>query len=326
MANGELNHSLVPLLVAGILSGSLSAAFLRPQGAGGTNPRADSDTLPEPERVTVAESASWITDLDPVLDVLGAALVTTPSDSAEQIAVRTLVNTGEPAAGSDEVRSALVTVRNGLDAAASDVGTCSALNRLTAAAATLARFVVTASDSDAKSGRHVAAKAVLDEYRGWRSLADLASRVSNGTPGSRLSYHVDFIIATIPDYVDSNSGWLADQALGAIQSSTARVRQRNRADPRHSAGSTSISQALSSSGRSGLLKARRGKTNRYTSPSSCRSCCWCSKPQPPACTMRRCETPRRSSGPGDAALASPDASFACSAQPFPVRRHRWRLS
>src|SRR5207244_1554446 len=44
----------------------------------------------------------------------------------------------------------------------------------------------------------------------------------NGTPGSGLSYKVDFIIATIPDYVDSNSGWLADQGLGAIQSSMAR--------------------------------------------------------------------------------------------------------
>ena len=31
-------------------------------------------------------------------------------------------------------------------------------------------------------------------------------------------FDVDFIVATVPDYVDSNSGWLADQDLAAVQS------------------------------------------------------------------------------------------------------------
>jgi hypothetical protein len=53
-------------------------------------------------------------------------------------------------------------------------------------------------------------------------LADLANRVSrsekaDGSP----HYTVDFTVATLPDYVDSNSGWLADQVMAAVQSGMA---------------------------------------------------------------------------------------------------------
>ena len=41
---------------------------------------------------------------------------------------------------------------------------------------------------------------------------------TSGKGTDEPTYSVDFIVATIPDYVDSNSGWPVDQGLAAIQS------------------------------------------------------------------------------------------------------------
>jgi hypothetical protein len=64
---------------------------------------------------------------------------------------------------------------------------------------------------------------LLDEYHEWYLLTALARRVKDSKlSGSHTTYDVNFIIATVPDYVDSNSGWLADETLAAIQSSMVR--------------------------------------------------------------------------------------------------------
>ena len=69
-----------------------------------------------------------------------------------------------------------------------------------------------------------AANALLDEYRDWRMLRNLAWHVrsSGRSANTRRRYDVRFMVATLPDYVDSNSGWLADQSLAAIQSGMTR--------------------------------------------------------------------------------------------------------
>ena len=46
------------------------------------------------------------------------------------------------------------------------------------------------------------------------SLDDIATAAS---PASREKAYVSFILATVPDYVDSNTAWMADEILGAMQ-------------------------------------------------------------------------------------------------------------
>src|SRR4029077_2481418 len=77
-------------------------------------------------------------------------------------------------------------------------------------------------DAGDSKTRAAEARALLDEFRDFRLLADLAAGVKRSREGTNHPvYSVDFIVATIPDYVDSNSGWLADQVLAAIQSGLA---------------------------------------------------------------------------------------------------------
>lgn len=74
MAKADLiNNNVVPLLIAGIRSGSLSATLFRPgaesKGGGGANAAA------EPENRAAPGPSSWVADLHPVLEALGAALI-----------------------------------------------------------------------------------------------------------------------------------------------------------------------------------------------------------------------------------------------------------
>src|SRR5262249_7067975 len=46
------------------------------------------------------------------------------------------------------------------------------------------------------------------------SMRALTDRLHDTT----VDWNVEFLIATVPDYVDSNSGWVADETIGAIQS------------------------------------------------------------------------------------------------------------
>src|SRR4029077_4068147 len=77
-------------------------------------------------------------------------------------------------------------------------------------------------DAGDSKTRAAEARALLDEFRDFRLLADLAAGVKRSREGTNHPvYSVDFIVATIPDYVDSNSGWLADQGLAATQTGMA---------------------------------------------------------------------------------------------------------
>ena len=74
-------------------------------------------------------------------------------------------------------------------------------------------------DGDNAKTRTAAAKVLVDEFRDWRALVKLADLVRDSRDSkASVHYDVDFLVATIPDYVDSNSGWVADQSLAAIQS------------------------------------------------------------------------------------------------------------
>ena len=56
---------------------------------------------------------------------------------------------------------------------------------------------------------------VFEDVANERALHRLAEYVDHSLSPS---IDVQFLLATIPDYVDSNSGWVADETIGAIQS------------------------------------------------------------------------------------------------------------
>ena len=224
MAKPDLaNSNVVPFLIAGILSGSLSATFLRPGEV--TKRSGATPVAAEVEDPTADGHSAWIADLHPVLDALGGALVAPPGESTEQAAARTMATSAAAKrATSDDALAALGRLRRGLDdAESSGTDPCASTRTLAETADTLGGYVLASSDSEGKSARHIAAKGLLDEYRQWRRLSDLTRRVKDSKEQSfAAAYDVNFIIATVPDYVDSNSGWLADQILAAIQASMAR--------------------------------------------------------------------------------------------------------
>ena len=76
-----------------------------------------------------------------------------------------------------------------------------------------------ADDGDKSKTRMDMANTLLGEYRDCRLLERLVRRLRDSQTVARgPRYDVNFIVATVPDYVDSNSGWMADQGLAAIQS------------------------------------------------------------------------------------------------------------
>ena len=218
MAKSELfNNQLIPwVLVAGVLSGGLWRAAPAPDAgkpgdSGASAGRTEGESGPVP----------WISDLRPVMESLDATLGRAPEGAngseLQSSAGVALQPKGE--ARDTQIVQAMATLRTGLDRLISPTErSCGDLTALQASAATLGAWLL---DDDASSGkpRATAAKGLLDEYRDWRLLEDLASRTKpdprdTGAP----TYAVDFIVATVPDYVDSNSGWLADQGLAALQS------------------------------------------------------------------------------------------------------------
>ena len=222
MAKSELvNNPLIPVvLIAGVLSGSL----LR------TNPPADAgktaDASTNVERVDrVIETVPWVSDLRPVMETLDAALGAGGAN-ADTSSLAVAADIALPPKGQERderVLQAMSRLRAGLDGLAPRTGpaSCGDAAALQGAANVLAAWILTGEGDDAKT-RAAVANGLLDEYRDWRLLFYLANRVSgSATADDEPRYAVDFMVATIPDYVDSNSGWLADQGLAAIQSGMA---------------------------------------------------------------------------------------------------------
>jgi len=221
MAKSELySNPLIPIvLVAGILSGSLwrGTAPADPGKSGDPSSsvdKSDGASLPVP----------WVSDLRPALETLDAALGA-HAGSARSLALTsatgvTLAATGE--ARNRQILEAMVGLRTGLDRLSSpaEPATCGDGAALQRDANVLGAWMLSDDGGDGKA-RAAEAKALLDEYRDWRLLADLATGVRSREGADPPAYAVDFIVATIPDYVDSNSGWMADQALAATQSGMA---------------------------------------------------------------------------------------------------------
>ena len=70
-------------------------------------------------------------------------------------------------------------------------------------------------DAGSRKLQSQVAASMLEDLDNHRALC----RLVNATEDARHpELDVQFLLATIPDYVDSNSGWVADETIGAIQS------------------------------------------------------------------------------------------------------------
>ena len=222
MAKSDVyTNPLIPIvLVAGVLSGSLWRGA-PPADTGKSGESSGSASQSDGASAPV----SWISDLRPVLESVDGALgapagsaFTSPLNGAAAV---TLAAKG--GARDQQVLTAMAGLRNGLDGVFStnEPATCQADATLRSAANVLGAWMLVDDGADAKT-RAAEASALLDEHRGWLLLHNLATAVTKSRQAAHDPvYSVDFIIATIPDYVDSNSGWMADQALAAIQSGMA---------------------------------------------------------------------------------------------------------
>lgn len=205
------NSTLLPwVLIAGVLSGGLWRAAPAPDNGTPRDSRASgerSESGPGP--------TPWISDLRPVMESLDDTLGANEPQrqSSSDVALQP---TGE--ARDAQILTAMATLRAGLDRLINPAQPASCdVTGLQASAATLAAWLL--DDTSNGKPRATAARALLDEYRDWRLLDDLAKRTlpDQGSTAAPV-YTIDFIVATVPDYVDSNSGWLADQGLAALQS------------------------------------------------------------------------------------------------------------
>jgi hypothetical protein len=127
-----------------------------------------------------------------------------------------------------QIVKAMSELRLGLDSSLDprrgpSASTCTETTQIEKAADVVHGALLLSDDGGAAKTRAAAANTLVNEYRDWRLLVSLAGRVRDSkSAAASPRYDVNFIVATVPDYVDSNSGWLADQNLAAIQSGMAR--------------------------------------------------------------------------------------------------------
>jgi hypothetical protein len=222
VAKSELyGNPLIPIvLVAGILSGSLwrgtpPADTGKPGDPGSSGDKSDG----------ASASVAWVSDLRPVLESLDGALGAHVGNAGVSPlnGLTAVMLAAKGAARDEQVLKAMVGLRTGLDRLSSptEPATCSDGAALQADANVLGAWMLADDGGDGKT-RAAEARALLEEFRDWRLLTNLATEVKKSREGTdHPIYSVDFIVATIPDYVDSNSGWMADQALAATQSAMA---------------------------------------------------------------------------------------------------------
>ena len=215
--------SLVPVAVA---AGLLSGTLFRPA------PASEESKLPPkpPEAARRAEDTPanpWLSDLRPVMetiaDAMGLSLQRDAISRTAGITASELDHLQEV-----DVTKEILTVRAELQRFSNAANPCTQSPSdasVASAERTLNAYLLSLSDKDSDSSskiRRSVAEATLNELHDWRALAALEQK-THGTDEPRApDYHVEFIVATVPDYVDSNSGWVADQSLAAIQSAMSR--------------------------------------------------------------------------------------------------------
>jgi hypothetical protein len=210
----SLGSSLIPVaLAAGLISGGVirTAPAPAPQ-----KPRAPAVSTESTEKPKVATPLS---DLRPVIELLGQSLGVSVEPDETLRALRALrLDSTSPAGGSDRLTKALnrlETLQAQRSAEMRRLNEDDPLQQLDA-------YLRSDVDPDAQLHKlqSSVANRLFEDLRDEDALARLAALVARE---DSPTFDVQFMIATIPDYVDSNSGWVADEVLGAIQSAMSRA-------------------------------------------------------------------------------------------------------
>jgi hypothetical protein len=220
----ESYGSLIPVaIVAGILSSTLIRSTPAPESA-----RQPSKPAIAATSATETPATDWISDLRPVMETMGDAMgLSVARDKTPRIAGLTADEFGntQPA----EVATSIGTIQEEFDrlSLGADKPSCNPGppgSEVARAEQVLKGYLLSEQDSGSPAGklRSSAVEATLDELEDWRLLGTLARNVSVDGQLGTSRYRAQFIVATIPDYVDSNSGWSVDQSLPAIQSAMSR--------------------------------------------------------------------------------------------------------
>ena len=213
---------LLPIAVAaGLLSGGLFRQTPVPEPAKMAMKPA------EQVREEIRPTGPWLSDLRPVMETIGDAMgLQIQRDQVSRTSDVTTANLHNISA--EKVTAAIARLHAELERRmGSQSGECDVGGLLTSDEQTLNGYLLsTPDDEDSKSSPPklltTDAEASLNELRDWRAFLALMERARGQTGKSAARYDVTFIVATVPDYVDSNAGWFADQSLTAIQSAMSR--------------------------------------------------------------------------------------------------------
>jgi hypothetical protein len=208
--NDAFGAGLLPLIaLAGLLSGSMwrpGTQSDRPQ----TGARAERTDAPP----AAAVPASRYADMQPVLDLIGESLGISPQPNATVRAAQALRLEAERTHQSHwpAIANALAALER---AAAGPSSPTRANEDPLAIVDSYLR-----PDADPTSVLHRLRAQIVD-----RAFEEAAASSGLHTLTQKLGtlWHVNFFVATIPDYVDSNSGWMADETLGAVQAAMSNV-------------------------------------------------------------------------------------------------------
>jgi len=198
----------LPLIaLAGLLSGSMFRPGTRPE-----HPQADAKVERADQAPAATVPTSRYADMQPVLDLLADSLGISLQPNATARAARALRLDAERAGQSQwpgiaKALAALEQARTKPSSAAlTDKDPLAIVDSYLR------------PDIDPASVLHRLRAQLVDRAFEEAAAADGLRTLTRSLNGNGVHWNVRFFVATIPDYVDSNSGWVADETLGAIQS------------------------------------------------------------------------------------------------------------
>ena len=181
MAKSDLySNSLLPLaLVAGILSGSLWRSTPASDGS------KSGDAVSGADRADAASPPGpWVSDLRPAMDAIAAALGVSPENpELEGIAYEGGIRLAKAGPARDgQILDAMQTLRADFDSNLEPNGTtCTGSTKKRDKAARILGASILADDGGGSMTRAAAANTLLNEYRDWRLLLNLATAVKTVT-------------------------------------------------------------------------------------------------------------------------------------------------
>jgi hypothetical protein len=219
---------LVPALA--LVAGVFSATMLRPGTGEPNKPSTNARTKAATDQSDQGPG-SMLADLRPVMELIGESLGISIDQNQTKRALRALRPDGKGAgqARADDVARAMSNLEPLLDSnqkrdASREHAWCesgSATAKTAAASAPLLDAYLRSEFSPDTASRKLqsqVAASFLEDLDNHQALCRLVAATQKATPPEFPEFDVQFLLATIPDYVDSNSGWVADETIGAIQS------------------------------------------------------------------------------------------------------------